>query len=518
MFYPGSLTSNIQFTEIMYHPPGGDAFEFVELTNFGPIAMDLSRYSLRGISYEFAPEISLESGGTLLLASDQNPATFQLRYPDVQVWGYFAGSLSNSGESLVLEDSMGRYVSGLFYGDQGAWPPLADGAGYSLELLSSHRDHATPSHWWQSRNLGGSPGLYLGSEQPASDLIISEVVAANGSIVKGLGVFPDWIELENRGNALLDLGGYLLRDESSRPDYVFEEGTMLAPDERLVIWQEIPDANLTGFSFGLDREGDSVLLLDPQGARIDAVSFGQQLLDYSLSRGESSEWFLGEFSPGESNQRVMVAPLVGNLRINELMANPLPGETDWLEIYNTDSAQQMALDGLHLRLNEHVVGLAPHSFVEPNGYRVLYSVDETHREALRFRIPSEGAELSLLDEKGDLIDQVSFRAQAEGSSLGRLPNGSGGFQSFDNHSTPGKENVEKNQPTLAINEVMARNQSVVYAGIEGTPDWIELVNVTGSRVDIGGMGVRLEGGGEWAFPDGIQIDNGGFLIVWFDGD
>ncbi len=50
-FYPGGLTPELKLTEIMYHPPGGDAFEFVELSNFRsrfgqPLALLFSRYFL----------------------------------------------------------------------------------------------------------------------------------------------------------------------------------------------------------------------------------------------------------------------------------------------------------------------------------------------------------------------------------------------------------------------------------------------------------------------------------------
>jgi hypothetical protein len=517
VFYPGGLTSDLKLTEIMYHPPGGDAFEFVEVTNLGPVRVDLSRYEFRGISFSFAPESFLEPGGTLLLASDQNPSAFQLRYPSVSVWGYFAGSLSNSGESLVLEDAIGKYVTGVYFEDQGAWAPSADGEGYSLEFQYAGGDNADPANWWQSQGIGGSPGIYLSEDKPEG-LVINEIVAANRTIEKAGGLFPDWIELENRSNSTLNLKGYRLRDESGRSDYVFNQDTELQPMQRMVVWQSLAGSDGNEFSFGLDREGDTVVLLNPQGSRVDAVSFGRQLFDYSLSRGESNHWFLGEPSPGAPNMTAGTASLVDSLRINEIMANPLPGEDDWLELLNLNATLPLSLDGLHFRFNEHVVGLSPNSFLEAGGIGVLFANDAARRESLRFRISSLGGQLDLLDARGNLIDQVSFRLQAEGASLGRLPNGTGGFRVFSNQATPGQENALRDLSTIVINEIMARNQSVAYAGVGGTPDWIELANITDNAVDVGGMSLRLDGGDEWALPVGTQISGKGLLVVWFDGN
>ena len=140
--------------------------------------------------------------------------------------------------------------------------------------------------------------------------------------------------MENRSDRRLNLTGYRLRDESGRSDFVFSKGSFIEPAERLVLWQTVSGSDPEGFSFGLDREGDSVVLLDPQGNQVDAVTFGHQLFDYSLNRDDHGEWFLGEPSPAQKNQATATASLVDSLRINEFMANPLSGEEDWLEVVN----------------------------------------------------------------------------------------------------------------------------------------------------------------------------------------
>ena len=516
-FYPGGLTSELKLTEIMYHPPGGDAFEFVELTNFSPVSVNLSRYSFRGISYLFAPESYLESGGVILLASDKNPAAFQSRYPSVNIWGYFAGSLSNGGESLILKDEQGKYVTGVRYGDEGAWPISADGGGHSLEFKIAAGSNPNSADWCRSLSAGGSPGRFVENETQG-DLVISEIVAANRTIKQPSGLLPDWIELENRSDRRLNLGGYRLRDESGRSDFVFSKGSFIEPAERLVLWQTVSGSDQEGFSFGLDREGDSVLLLDPQGNQVDAVTFGHQLFDYSLNRDDHGEWFLGEPSPAQKNRATATASLVDSLRINEFMANPLAGEQDWLEVVNLNGALPVDLSGLHFALDGYAVGLSSPGFLEAGGYRAFYSVNIPRRGSLRFKIPSTGAELGLLDSQGNPLDKLSFGLQVEGTSSGRLPNGIGQFQPFSEQATPGQKNVIQESSSIVINEIMARNQTVIYSGMAGTPDWIELFNKTDGRINLSGMRLRLDGADEWVFPGGIYLEGQDHFIVWFDGD
>ena len=141
---------------------------------------------------------------------------------------------------------------------------------------------------------------------------------------------------------------------------MFTQGT-LQPGQRQVLYQR--DQGLSGMeeeglAFGLDRDGDTLILIDPQGHRIDAVTFGSQWTDHSLSRDDDGTWTLGLPTPGAAHQSAPVAER-SSLRLNEIMASPLPGEPDWLEWVNGHPNLPLALEGLHLRLNQALVAL-PH--------------------------------------------------------------------------------------------------------------------------------------------------------------
>ncbi len=53
-----------------------------------------------------------------------------------------------------------------------------------------------------------------------------------------------------------------------------------------------------------------------------------------------------------------------------------------------------------------------------------------------------------------------------------------------------------------------------------SPDWIELLNVSGQRLDIGGMHLTDDATNPtlWDFPEGTTIDAGAFLVVFASGD
>ena len=122
-FQPGEPRPSLRFAEIMYHPPGGGAYEYLELLNAGGVAVDLSGMSFEGIAYRFAEDSPpLAPGGRLLLISDADPAAFARRYPWAVVGGAYQGSLNNAGQPLVLKDRSGQVLLSVAYQEGRGWP------------------------------------------------------------------------------------------------------------------------------------------------------------------------------------------------------------------------------------------------------------------------------------------------------------------------------------------------------------------------------------------------------------
>jgi len=149
--------SQIRISEIMYNPPGGSAYEFIELKNVGSTPMNLAGMSFEGIIFTFPDNApALGPGEFVVLAS--NPQAFAERYPEVTPGGTFQAQLSNQGEEIILKDNRDKPVISLKYDDEAGWPISPDGRGDSLIFANLDGDPNDPKNWRSSSNLDGSPG------------------------------------------------------------------------------------------------------------------------------------------------------------------------------------------------------------------------------------------------------------------------------------------------------------------------------------------------------------------------
>jgi hypothetical protein len=153
------LGSSLLLTEIMYNPIGGDAFEFIELYNRSLEPLDVSGWSFQsGINFTFPVGTVLQPGQVIVLANSTDPAFFAIRYPQVNVFGYYTYRLSNGGEQLALVDKFGAPQITIHFKDGNGWPRIADGYGYSLEVIDPLGDPDAASNW-RATTYNGTPGV-----------------------------------------------------------------------------------------------------------------------------------------------------------------------------------------------------------------------------------------------------------------------------------------------------------------------------------------------------------------------
>jgi hypothetical protein len=77
----GPPLPKIVITELNYNPrnsQGGSAAEFVEFLNTGSLPVDMSTWSMQGISFIFPAGYILEPGNRVVIASNANPITFNI--------------------------------------------------------------------------------------------------------------------------------------------------------------------------------------------------------------------------------------------------------------------------------------------------------------------------------------------------------------------------------------------------------------------------------------------------------
>ncbi len=160
-----SPSAALKVTELMYNPPDGKPFEFIELKNTGNSSLSLAGVSLSGVRFMF-DEGSLAPWQSGILIPNDDPVAFAEKYPDAPVLGTYAGSLSNSGEELRLIDPNGQIVYSVNYSAESPWPIEAAGGGSALELVPSTASERDPANWRASLVPGGTPG----------DVIFTEII------------------------------------------------------------------------------------------------------------------------------------------------------------------------------------------------------------------------------------------------------------------------------------------------------------------------------------------------------
>lgn len=136
----------------------------------------------------------------------------------------------------------------------------------------------------------------------------------------------DWVELYNAGVNTIDLSGALLSDDQLSDSFDFPEGTIIYPDQYLVICKDIEkfrmihrNVNAIGnFKFGYGSTGDEVNLTSKDGDLIDQVVFKVQhpwpiepsetfstlaLKNPLLDNALGSSWGIGQLggTPGQPN-------------------------------------------------------------------------------------------------------------------------------------------------------------------------------------------------------------------------
>lgn len=515
-FTAGSLGIPLRISEIMYNPPGGSLHEFIELQNPSGAAIDLSGVYFDGIGFMFDQGQSLPAGGRIVLGANTDTNAWKARYPGVNPIGWFSGNLNNAGERIILLDRFGGIITTVDYSDTDGWPAAADGAGHSLEVINVNGDPDDPANWLASGQLHGSPGG-VNATPLASTIRINEIMADNAAAVNHAGTFPDWIELHNSGVSPVNLAGWSLTDDGNARKFVFPDTTIPALGF-LTVWCDATTNSTPGWhtGFSLDRKGERIFLYDAATNRVDAISFGLQVTDSSLGR-IGGGWTLTVPTVNAANVEAGQAA-ASHLKINEWLANPAAGEPDWIELYNASAVSSVSLQGIYLATSNQWHRLAAPAYLAPLAHIQLYADEGVGPDHLDFKLPASGGSITLSDASGGLIQQTSYPAQTEGVSRGRLPDGSENIVNFPGSMSPGATNyvVAYNGPRL--NEVLARNQSVMVGG--RVVDFVELHNPLPGSFNLAGMSVSVGTAkpGKWVFPPNTSLAANAYLVMPCDGN
>jgi len=279
----------------------GEQDPWIEIYNAGGAPLSLAGYYLGAnyaspASWAFPTNATIAPGQFLVVWADGQPqqATGAVLHASFR--------LTPGAGSIALS----RYVSNTVQ--------IVDYLNYTgLPANHSYGDTPDGQPFYRQGMFHATPGAPNSAALPPIAVSINEWMAENNGYLldPATGKYSDWFELYNPGDTPADLGGYYLTDTLSNPFvYQIPAGYQLPAGGFLLVWADgQPSAHTTNspglhVSFKLAKAGAALGLFAPDGAAIDAITFGAQTANVSEGRypdGGPLRLFMPAPSPGAPN-------------------------------------------------------------------------------------------------------------------------------------------------------------------------------------------------------------------------
>lgn len=223
----------IVINEIHYNPDlAYQLVEFIELYNAGDEAVDLSGwYFSDGVSYTFPSGTSLAAGAYLVVTEDASVRTISpttsvgAKYgtDTARIYGPFAGSLSNDGETIELRTANGVKVDQVDYKLGFPWPTVGDavpddgtspGSGHSIQLVNSEFDNDLGGSWRSGYPTPGAANaaVYAANSPPQIRQVEHTPTSPTSSdnvIITAKVTDPDGVDSVTLLYQIVDPGSYI---------------------------------------------------------------------------------------------------------------------------------------------------------------------------------------------------------------------------------------------------------------------------------------------------------------------
>lgn len=296
--------------------------EWIEVVNRSSIEIDLTGWKFYEDNTNHS--LTLVQGSFILPAGmygviADNASYFLADYPDFTgtLFDSSWGSLNNDGEFIGLKDSGGVFL------EQFTYLPVSDA---SLERIDFMTDDYTTLNWCE-RESGASPGtvndgcgvaLLTSSENVSEDvsIIVVDDPTDESVVVDAVSqtpfswsvgdillseIFPqpaedqeEWVELFVSREGLYDLSGLVLSDATGAQFSL--SGSATGPGFVVI----------TGFSFSLNNDAETLTLSTDDGTVLDTMQYGTDVLvapvkAQSIGRTENGWGFYPIPTPGVEN-------------------------------------------------------------------------------------------------------------------------------------------------------------------------------------------------------------------------
>jgi hypothetical protein len=547
--------------------------QFEELANGirQPIVAETARWTGTNSTAAYTPETweeQLQQVGTQIILERTEIVVDQMRragvFPDIDAPTFLVNAAPQHGgiigaESLFAMSAPDGTVSFTLDGSDPRLPggEVAPGASVfegPLTLPSNVTVKARALHEGEWSAL--SEATY--SVQSQSELRITEINyhPHPPNLLPGLGESDaesdsfEFIELTNVSDEPMNLAGVRLSEENfhgRNQGVAFQfSPQMLAAGEQIVVVRDRTSfqsrygasvriaAGRDGregaegeFGGELSNRAERITLLDAAGGTIHQFSYGTgedwpqranglgsslEIISADGNYNSAGNWRAsGLFGGSPGTHGLDTAP---SIVINEVLANPRPGESDRMELFNAGS-QVVDIQNWYISntaSNYFRAQVTSPTIVPSRGYVV---VDETQLGFDFDGARGDDVWLMAADESGrprSFVDHVRFDNSAAGVSLGRWPSGAGEFFPMA-EVTMGDLNSGRRISDVIISEIHFSPLDPDRERPQKPDDFefIELYNRSDAVVDLSGL--RLTGGVEFTFPPRTAVPPEDALVV-----
>ncbi|HHX58372.1 MAG TPA: lamin tail domain-containing protein [Candidatus Moranbacteria bacterium] len=414
-----SYVNKVVINEVMPNPLS-DKSEWIELYNNTDQDISLENWFIFGTNFVFIEGQIINAGEYLLIDLESS------------------SQLTNTGEKIILKDSLGAEVSSV------EWKNAKKGESWARKPNGVYE--------WVLDPTPGGENIFLEPEDPTeeqtntnpqttfqfNDIIINELLPNP----VGSDTGSEWIELYNSTDQEIYFDGWTMRD-TSKVRHVFPSDFSVPAKEYRYFLPK----------FSLNNSGEEkVTLFDPTGKIIDEVNYSDAPEGESWARNKDGEFnWTKILTPEEENRFEEEAEQEqegGELKkypsliLSEVLSNPdgVDSGKEWIEIFNPQ-IEAIQLDDWKIENGSGKKYLLSGE-VKAGDYFVV------NLKAGDFSLRNTDEELKLIDPNGERVDQISIEGIApSGKSFAQAK---GGDWRWTRYLTPGQENRFNQLPKIKI--------------------------------------------------------------------
>jgi hypothetical protein len=346
--------------------------------------------------------------------------------------------------------------------------------------------------------------------------VINEIMSANQTTLLGAAGdrYPDWVELYNPQATDMDLTGWkleLIKPGGTNASFTFPAGEVLRADSRkLVLCANNPGPGLLATGFRLPDDGATLHLRSAGGVAIDSVTYPPQATDIAYARYADGVIAFNSTmmaTPGSPN--VYTGPIPPSIKFRGFDAQHFTADVPVrLFAEATDDSAVLGVSLVWRRID----------ILNGSWHRVLFFDDGRHADGsmadglfsglLEPGLP-DGAAIEFYLEATDANNKTSY---LPGSPEEAEDSGGNPLYSLAFGST---------QSPIEISEVVSDNATAYHDEAMGTPDYVEIANVSGTPVSLDDYALidrDLTPSRRFRFPPGIVLPPGQTILVLCDSN